>query len=274
MLIQLAAHTCNTIASLLGHDNNQVVLLKIPATRVTEDVYVNNFVTVLTNYAKQAGIPIKPLETWQSRHLFEYSRKYHYKGAQVSSALKKISRLSSEANQVIPTLNGDLSGLYSTGASAAAEDVTPGNAYRVTLMEAMHMLRRSLPWLRTRDAGHTVVLAATTRTLGGLPVTIYPNFCMRAIQDQLSTGLHWARTLCTYPHTSDATKAIVSLNKKSKIDYDTLVKDPSSLPLIAPLLSEHYLRDVIKSHLPKIIKNRTEEFIKYPGRGQASRFDT
>lgn len=120
ILIQLVSETCSTTASLLGQGDNKVVLLKILALSelqmrgVTEDTYVNNFVQVLTNYANQAGIPVKPLETWKSRNLFEYSRKYHYKGAQVSSALKKILRLSSEANQVIPTLNGYISGLYST----------------------------------------------------------------------------------------------------------------------------------------------------------------
>lgn len=130
-LIQLAAETCDTIASLLGQGDNQVVLLRIPAPGVlarerrTEYEYVDNFVNVLTRYAQDAGIPIKPLETWQAEKLFEYSRKYHYMGAQVSCALKKISRLSSEVNQVVPTLNSDLSGLYSTGASAASEDLTP-----------------------------------------------------------------------------------------------------------------------------------------------------
>lgn len=58
MLIQLAAQTCNTTAFLLGQGDNQVVFLKIPPQRVlnetgmTEGVYVDNFVTVFTNYAE------------------------------------------------------------------------------------------------------------------------------------------------------------------------------------------------------------------------------
>lgn len=201
MLISLAAETCGTTASLLGQGDNQVVLLKIPPEDVlmrenqTERGYVNNFVAVLTRYANDAGIPIKPLETWQAAKLFEYSRKYHYEGAQVSCALKKVSRLASEANQVIPTVNGDLSGLYSTGASATSEDLTPGCAYTTTLFEAMHLLRRAMPWLREKSLGHSIVAATNTRTLGGFPVTSYPNFCMRAVQDSLTTGLHWLRTL-------------------------------------------------------------------------------
>lgn len=72
MLIQLAAEVCSTTASLLGQGDNQVVLLKIPSDfdlarlNMTEEAYVDNFVQVLSNYAEEAGIPIKPLETWQT----------------------------------------------------------------------------------------------------------------------------------------------------------------------------------------------------------------
>lgn len=67
-----------------GQGDNHLVLLKIPpnhllrAEGVTENEYVDNFVQVLVRYTDEAGIPIKPLETWQSHQLFEYSRKYHY----------------------------------------------------------------------------------------------------------------------------------------------------------------------------------------------------
>lgn len=262
MLIALAAETCGTTASLLGQGDNQVVLLKIPPADLLareeqdERSYVNNFVSVLTRYAHDAGIPIKPLETWQATKLFEYSRKYHYEGAQVSCALKKISRLASEANQVIPTVNGDLSGLYSTGASAAAEDLTPGCAYVTAVFEAMHLLRRSMPWLREKSLGHSIVLATNTRTLGGFPVTSYPNFCMRAVQDPLTTGLHWLRTLLSRGATGSAAEELVVMTRKARMDYESLVKDPTSLPLATPLQPEHYLRDMIKTHLPNLIKNK------------------
>lgn len=240
MLIALAAETCGTTASLLGQGDNQVVLLKIPPAdallREEQDErgYVDNFVNVLTRYAQDAGIPIKPLETWQAAKLFEYSRKYHFEGAQVSCALKKISRLASEANQVIPTVNGDISGLYSTGASAASEDLTPGCAYVTTLVESMHLLRRSMPWLREKSLGHSIVLSTNTRTLGGFPVTSYPNFCMRAVQDSLTTGLHWLRTLINRGSTCLAAEEMVHLIRKGRVDYESLVKDPTSLPLAPP----------------------------------------
>lgn len=50
---------------------------------------------------------------------------------------------------------------------------------------------------------------------------------------------------------------LVLLNKKRTLDYESLVKDPTSLPLATPLQPEHHLKDMIKLHLPNIIRNRS-----------------
>jgi len=141
LIILLASWRCGTSASLLGQGDNQVILLRIPPEDhlerrgVDQEGYISLFLTVLEDYCAQAHIVIKLEETWHSRNLFEYSRKYHYKGAQVSGCCKRITRLTSEANQVIPSLNGDLAGIFSTGATAAAED-TPRASYFCTVVEA------------------------------------------------------------------------------------------------------------------------------------------
>lgn len=56
---------------------------------------------MLENVRKDAGIVIKVPESWKSRRLLEYGRKYFVDGVQVSGALKKVSRLTSEANQAL-----------------------------------------------------------------------------------------------------------------------------------------------------------------------------
>lgn len=109
------------------------ILLRIPPEnqlrqmQLTKSQYIRQYLQTLEHLCANAGIVIKLEETWYSQHLFEYSRRYHYKGIQVSSCLKKVSRLASEANQVVPSLNGDMSGLFSTGAAVAAEDSTHSN---------------------------------------------------------------------------------------------------------------------------------------------------
>lgn len=54
---------------------------------MTINEYVDWFFHELSVEAKKSGLVIKPEETWPSKHLFEYSREYHYKGSQVSAVL-------------------------------------------------------------------------------------------------------------------------------------------------------------------------------------------
>lgn len=47
--------------------------------------YIRQFLEVLEGLSKKIGIVIKLEETWWSSQVFEYSRKYHLKGAQVKA---------------------------------------------------------------------------------------------------------------------------------------------------------------------------------------------
>lgn len=84
-------------ASILGQGDNQVILLRVPpedylhSPQLTQDQYIENYLRVLRNMCDQAKIVVKLEETWYSRHLFEYSRRYHYRGIQVSGCCKRIT---------------------------------------------------------------------------------------------------------------------------------------------------------------------------------------
>lgn len=89
-----------------------MVIIKVPSEEelqnkgTSKDHYINDFKVAMSAMAEKCGLVIKAEESWHSEKLVEYSRAYHYKGAQASTALKKISRVNSEANQTIPTFNG------------------------------------------------------------------------------------------------------------------------------------------------------------------------
>lgn len=201
LIILLASWKCGTSASLLGQGDNQVILLRIPpqdyldVRGYTRDTYIQTYLKELQTLCDQAEIIIKLEETWYSRNLFEYSRKYHYKGIQISSCCKRISRIASEANQVIPSLQEDLSSIFSTGATAGGEDNTPMAAYYCTIVEAALRLYTAHSQLLSEPWEYLCCLLLTTRCLGGYPITIYSQFCTRAVQDLLSTNLHLARTV-------------------------------------------------------------------------------
>lgn len=97
MIILLAAHKCDTTASLLGQGDNQIIVLRIPSQQhladrqLTHEQYTQQFLRVLEGICEKSGIVIKIPELWISRRLLEYGRKYFIDCVQVSSALKKLS---------------------------------------------------------------------------------------------------------------------------------------------------------------------------------------
>lgn len=248
MIILIASWRCGTSASLLGQGDNQVILFRVPpheylATRsLTRDQYINEYLVELQRLCNEAQIVVKLEETWYSRHLFEYSRKYHYKGIQVSGCLKRITRLSSEANQVIPSLHTDLAGIFSTGATAASEDGTPRASYFCTIVEACLRLWDSYPDLGTEPWEKTCCLMLTTRCLGGYPITTYSQFCTRAVQDTLSTNLHLVKTVAKDPILAKYIGQTITLQSGSHKDFLSLIKDPQSLPLDIPVQPDNYIR--------------------------------
>ncbi|CAG5001712.1 unnamed protein product [Parnassius apollo] len=86
LIILLAAHRCDTTASLLGQGDNQVIVLRIPSQRYVQerklppDEYTKQFLRVLEDICTASGIVIKVPESWRSRRLLEYGRRYYLDG--------------------------------------------------------------------------------------------------------------------------------------------------------------------------------------------------
>lgn len=119
-----------------------MIVLRIPSTqylenrKLTSEQYTQQFLKVLEKICTESGIVIKVPESWKSRRLLEYGRKYFVDGVQVSCALKKVSRLTSDADQAIHTLNTVIAGLFSSGTSIAGDDISLIPAYMLTIFEA------------------------------------------------------------------------------------------------------------------------------------------
>lgn len=239
LMLLLVAREKNTQVSLLGQGDNQMVIVKVPSEEeelhnrgTDKEGYINDFKISMAAMAEKCGLLIKAEESWHSEKLVEYSRAYHYKGVQVSTALKKISRVNSEANQTIPTFYGKIAGMFSAGSSAAGEDHVPYWSYYVTCVETAHHIRRHMSFLQRRPIENTSCMLMIGRVLGGLPIVIYPQFSTRAVQDVLTANLHLIRTMCEHPTMSRFAHSLVSIRGQQNPDFETLVKDPQSLPTI------------------------------------------
>lgn len=81
-------------------------------------------------------------------------------------------------------------------------------------------------------------------------------FCTRAVQDVLTANLHLIRTMCEYPTMSRYAQSLVSVKGQRNPDFETLVKDPQSLPIDMPIQPENYLKDRVREGLSGYIRNR------------------
>ncbi|CAB3241750.1 unnamed protein product [Arctia plantaginis] len=223
--------------------------------RMTRHSYIKWFQETLLDLCTQAGITLKLEETWVSSSLLECGREFFFKGAQVSSSLKRISRISSEANQTIPSFNSDIAGIYSTGMSSAQKDHTPIPSFWATVLEASIAAHERFPELSRYPPEYISCLLSVPRTLGGWPITLFANFATRSIQDPLTTALHLVRTFLSSPRHRQHMVRIASTRMKTT-DPTMLIKDPQSLPLVLPRQPENYLKSKIAEGLPSIIKNK------------------
>lgn len=263
IMLLLVAREKNTQVSLLGQGDNQMVIIKVLSEEElsnrgsTKEQYISDFKVVMSAMADKCGLVIKSEESWHSEKLVEYSRAYHYKGAQASTTLKKISRVNSQANQTIPTFNGKIAGMFSAGSSAAGEDYVPYWAYYVTCVETAHHIRRHMFFLHRQPIENTSCVLMIGRVLGGLPIVIYPQFCTSAVQDVLSSNLHLVKTMCDNPVMSRFARSLMSIQGQRNLDFETLVKDPQSLPIDMPIQPENYLKDKVKEGLSGYIRNKS-----------------
>ena len=95
--------------------------------------------------AAETGHQTKPEETFTSRTATEFNKNTFIHGKKASQGTKKASRIGGDAEEIIPSINSNLTGIYSTGVSAARESESPRGAFVVCLFEFMLAIRERCP---------------------------------------------------------------------------------------------------------------------------------
>lgn len=149
----------------------------------------------------------------------EYERRYFVDGVPVSCALKKVSRLTSEANQAIYTLNTVLAGLFSSGTSIAGDDISPIPAYVLTIFEASVTLWRCHSEYLLHSNEWMATLLMMNRSVGGYPTVLFPQFALRATQDSLSLGLSTMKHLLSQPLFRTEVYNLLDIVRPNRVDH-------------------------------------------------------
>lgn len=210
----------------------------------------------LNAMAEDIGLPLKLEETYTSNRYFEYGKASYYDGKKISLALKKASRIGTEMQETIPSLNARLSSVFSTGVSVAAEDTHPMPAYLVSLTEAILTIGDYIELDKVPEDTLTLMLLVT-RSLGGLKVTNYASFCVRGIQDGATQNLDFLRGIHElkddYPKLYSRLMSYPLVIKP--VSFAALVRDPYNIPVSSLPDAESKIRRLIEDNLPGLIRN-------------------
>lgn len=116
-LIEISTLENQISSSLVGQGDNQVLSLRIkipiyrnPITNILEPNYLlgkkklNKFRKDFLKLCKEAGLPVKFSETWESSHVFAYGKQLFYNGMPLSMSLKRLCRQFALANEDFPSI--------------------------------------------------------------------------------------------------------------------------------------------------------------------------
>jgi hypothetical protein len=96
------AYTNRYRVHLIGQGDNQVILWR-PTRQQREDTEAESrlFMDRLTQHMNQMQLPLKPEESWFSRHLLQYNKESYYKGAHLPNGIKYAIKMSPDSNEFI-----------------------------------------------------------------------------------------------------------------------------------------------------------------------------
>lgn len=213
--------------NLLGSGDNQVALVDIPENTDPREVQ-SNVLAALRAMSEESGLPIKLAETFVSNHYYEYGRSSYFDGKKASAAIKRCSRIGTDSQEALPSLNSRVGGIHATAIPCAGESVCPIPAYCVAQYETS---RQILTYTDKLDINRLTAMLLVTRSLGGLKGNNYSSYAMRGTVDPLCSNLSIIKTAkrlaLTHPK---AWRGIESMPPKvGNREFEVVLKDPYGL---------------------------------------------
>ena len=186
----------------------------------------------------------------------EYGKACYVNGKKVTFGIKRATRIGTESQENIPSLNTKISGICSTGVASAADSLTPAASYITTCVEVLYTLLDRIPPDSELPFERMVVLLLLNMQAGGLKMSLYPAFCMRGMDDSLPICISLWRTMeerGTYRHILRSMRALPCAI--GKMDWAQVVKDPYSVPISRPKDADHGIKTLVTGALQAETKN-------------------
>lgn len=254
ILIKYVMEQCNLKGEIMGQGDNQVILLHFSRDDTAADDKRRAFVNTLELNFRRIGHRLKKRETWYSKNLHEYSKQRMFKGASVSYAIKKSTKVIPDINDGLFSIPSSLSTINTITEAIARADHDPDIAFIMNSINISNYLCRK--GLLRQDAPVEEVLFMLNWPIdfGGINVSTYDSHTIRGNDDKITMWLSILQVMKEVNRTVHdlcMSRWVMApdITAQTAIDRRNLYEDIHSLNVAPHPSAEMIIKDKVKEFL-------------------------
>lgn len=295
---------------IMGMGDNQVLQITVYSKKLdTEGKVTNEGIEEMRRLIKtifddlvhsftQAGLPLKPLETWMSEDLYLYGKVPMWKGVPLTMDMKKLMRTFPMSNEDIMTIENALGTVSSNSTAATQASPCVWTAYCVAIFMSslciqdfssyhpllgngitsisfdknkwvLAMSHNEKITYRIRTDGVNedhlrILIQMIPKSLGGYNgINIY-ELMMRGFPDNASRDLCYLSKILTHGVMPDWLRSCIECwvtpLYMPGINYSTLLEDVTALNLLSPRSPTSGIRQLVANYMSSGVNITNEEF--------------
>jgi len=244
---------CNLEHVMTGAGDNQVIIFNT-AGLADPAFVVATVKDKLSQMFRSIGLQLKPEETWYSDVLFNYQRRYFYKGTPCSIGMKQITRAFAEGSDGSLGLNNVISTAMNTGVAIAAAVCDPLTGPLMAYIEAYTHLLEDSRWsmFKSCDPRLLALLSVLNTEMGYLPFLQLQGFYYSGHADHPTDSIAMLRLI--WKKNPAYRKFIAAALRYEGASYSgetalSLVLDPLGFPVRLGPSPEAFVRQEVEAYL-------------------------
>jgi len=253
VVIRNVMHLLDLEHRLTGSGDNQVLFV-----RLLKGPQLLGMINLIKNRLRDAfesiGLALKLEETWTSKDLVCYQRKYYYKGILIPGGIKISARAFSGTGDINAGLNAIVTTAINGGVSLTDQHSDPIIGPSFAYVEIFANLLYHQEWNKVvpKQANPLIILSMLSSDFGFLPFVQLTGFLYAGHQDTLSESLALLKNIWkNHPEYRPLITGTVQFKIGGK-DLDSklqLILDPTALNIDRPKLPEAVIRDKVENYL-------------------------
>jgi len=253
VVIRNVMHILDLEHRLTGSGDNQVLFV-----RLLKGPQLSNMINLIKKRLRDAfesiGLALKLEETWTSKDLVCYQRKYYYKGILIPGGIKISARAFSGTGDINAGLNAVVTTAINGGVSLTDQHSDPIIGPSFAYVEIFANLLYHQDWNKIvpKQANPLVILSMLSSDFGFLPFVQLTGFLYAGHQDTLSESLALLKSIWErHPEYRSVIAGTIQFKIGGK-DLDSklqLILDPTALNIDRPKLPEAVIRDKVEHYL-------------------------